>query len=207
MSKKFVVIDYLWITFSALLTAFAVNWMFTSTGLAPGGITGLCIVFSTLTNISVDIMSLCVSVPLLILGILFLGKSFGLKTLYVTLVTPLFMRLVPAINLTAVFAQFHPWIELGICAIIGGILVGCSIGLALNHSCATGGTDLIALLIQKVFRNLKLSNILLVLDGGVVIASGFINHDVMIAIFSFFSLLVIIKTISFVTEHQFTALK
>lgn len=42
MNKKTILLDYGWITLSALLTAVAVNMLFQFTGLAPGGITGLC---------------------------------------------------------------------------------------------------------------------------------------------------------------------
>ena len=90
-------------------------------------------------------------------------------------------------------------------AVIGGLLVGTAIGIALNHDCATGGTDLIALLIQHFFRFLKLSAILFVLDGSVVIASGVISGDAMIAVFSLVSLFVIINTIKFVTAKKLTA--
>ena len=90
--------DYISITISALLTAFAVNWVFQSTGLAPGGITGLSIICSFITKIPVSVMSLCISVPLLILGILLLGKSFGIKTLYITFAAPVCMKFVPYID-------------------------------------------------------------------------------------------------------------
>ena len=61
MKNKSLIYDFLWITISAILTAMAVNLIFSFTGLAPGGITGLCIIFSTITGISVDIMTLCLS--------------------------------------------------------------------------------------------------------------------------------------------------
>ncbi len=72
--------DYGWITFAAAITAVAVNFFFTSTdGLAPGGITGLSLVCSTVFGIPVSTMSLCISIPLLILSTIVLGKSFGIK--------------------------------------------------------------------------------------------------------------------------------
>lgn len=205
--KKELLFDYLWITLSAFLTALAVNLIFQHTGLAPGGITGLCIIFSTITHLPVDIMTLCISVPLLVLGALLLGKSFGLKTLYITLMTPLFMRLVPAYDLLAPLGEMNTILELTVAAILGAVLVGAAIGIALNHDCATGGTDLIALLIQYFIKFLKVPNILFFLDGSVVIASGVINHDIMIAVFSFISLMIIIKTISYFTSHKITATK
>ncbi|MGX8832959.1 YitT family protein [Amedibacillus sp. YH-ame6] len=199
------VIDYAWITFAAAITALAVNFFFTSTGLAPGGITGLSLVCSTIIGIPVSTMSLCISIPLLVLSTIVLGKSFGIKTLYITLVTPLFMQLIPNIHTTAFLKDIHPILELIVAGILGGVLVGSAIGIALNHACATGGTDVIALLVQHVFKFLKISVILFVLDGSVVIASGVITNSVFISLFSFLSLLIIIQTISYITKNKKSA--
>lgn len=196
--------DYAWITLAAAITAIAVNFFFTSTGLAPGGITGLSLVCSTIIGIPVSTMSLCISIPLLILSTLVLGKSFGIKTLYITLATPFFMQLIPNVHTTAILKDIHPILELVVAGIIGGFLVGCAIGIALNHACATGGTDVIALLIQHIFKFLKVSMILLFLDGFVVIASGIITHNIFISLFSFLSLMIIIQTITFITKKKQT---
>lgn len=194
--------DYACITLSALLTAIAVNCFFQSTGLAPGGITGLAIICSLITKIPVSYMTLCISIPLLVLGTLLLGKSFGIKTLYITLATPICMKLVPYVDFSGLMSGFPNVLTLFLAAVIGGLLVGAAIGIALNHDCATGGTDLIALLIQHFFRFLKLSAILFVLDGSVVIASGVISGDFLIAVFSLLSLFTIIHTIKFITSKK-----
>lgn len=194
--------DYACITVSALLTALAVNCIFQSTGLAPGGITGLAIICSLITKIPVSYMTLCISIPLLVLGTLLLGKSFGIKTLYITLATPVCMKLVPYVDFAGLLSGIPNILTLLFAAVLGGLLVGAAIGIALNHDCATGGTDLIALLIQHFFRFLKLSAILFVLDGSVVIASGVISGDFLIAVFSLLSLFIIIHTIKFVTSRK-----
>lgn len=194
--------DYLWITLSAVFTAMAVNLFFQSTGLAPGGITGLAIIFSLITHIPVSYMSLVISVPLLILATVLLGKGFGVKTLYITLITPVCMGLVPPLDLTAMCAGLPWWIAPLIAAIAGGILVGAAVGIALNRQCATGGTDVIALLIQYVFRFLKVPTILFCLDGSVVVASGIISGNIWIAGFSLFSLFIIMQTIRRVTAMK-----
>lgn len=202
---KTIIKDYFWITVAAAMTALAVNLFFSSTGLAPGGITGLSIVCSSILHIEVSTMSLCISIPLLILSTIVLGKSFGIKTLYITIASPLFMKVIPSVAITAPLQQIHPIVELIVAGALGGLLVGCAIGIALNHDCATGGTDVIALLIQHVFKFLKLSAILFVLDGSVVITSGIITNSIFISVFSFLSLMVIIQTISFVTKKKWTA--
>lgn len=203
--NKQLIKDYAWISVSALVTAMAVNWFFISTGLAPGGITGLAIICSTITRIPIEYMTLCISIPLLICATVLLGKSFGIKTLYITLVTPVFMKILPVIHLTSVLKDIHPILELIAAGVCGGLLVGSAIGIALNHDCATGGTDVIALLIQHVFKFLKLSVILLFLDGFVVIASGVISQNILISVFSFISLMIIIQTITYITKHKLTA--
>ena len=202
MDLKKLIKEYLWITVSAFLTALAVNLVFKSTGLAPGGITGLAIIFSTVSGIPIQYMTLCISIPLFIMAVIFLGKSFGIKTLYITLVTPVCMIIVPTIHITKFFATINPLLELAIAAIIGGLLVGASVGVALNNDCATGGTDLIALLLQHFVKFLKVPVILLFLDGFVVVASGIISKNIMIAIFSFISLMIIIQTIKFIISKK-----
>lgn len=202
MKNKALIKDYLWITLSAFLTAMAVNLIFKSTGLAPGGITGLSIIFSTITGIPIEYMTLSISVPLLILAVIFLGKSFGIKTLYITLATPICMHIVPTLHITKGLGNINNILELIVAAIVGGLLVGTAIGIALNHDCATGGTDLIALLIKHFIKIFKVPVILLFLDGFVVIASGIISKNIMIAVFSFISLMIIIQTIKYLTTPK-----
>ncbi|TCL57302.1 putative 5xTM membrane YitT family protein [Kineothrix alysoides] len=184
-------IDYILITLSSVLMACAVNFFFAEHTLAPGGITGISIIIAEVTKIPMSYASLAISGPLLILGVVFLGKSFGIKTLYITFATPVFLKIIPEIHVTN---------SLPAAAIAGGLLVGAGIGLALIRGCATGGTDLMALLLNKIIRFLKLPVILFLLDGTVVILSGIISRDYTVAIFSLVSLFVIIQTINVITS-------
>ncbi len=188
--KKEMIKDYLLITISAFLMALAVNFFFAEHTLAPGGITGLSVVLSTFLSMPVENISLGISMPLLVMGLLFLGKGFGIKTLYITLMGPLFLKVIP---------QTHITDNLLVAGVIGGLLVGTAIGIAIIRDCSTGGTDLVAMLINKVIKFLKLPVILFMLDGFIIVASGIISKNFMISIYSLISLLLIIKTIGFVT--------
>ncbi|HBF1892999.1 TPA: YitT family protein [Clostridioides difficile] len=188
--KKEMIKDYLLITISAFLMALAVNFFFAEHTLAPGGITGLSVVLSTFLSMPVENISLGISMPLLVMGLLFLGKGFGIKTLYITLMDPLFLKVIP---------QTHITDNLLVAGVIGGLLVGTAIGIAIIRGCSTGGTDLVAMLINKVIKFLKLPVILFMLDGFIIVASGIISKNFMISIYSLISLLLIIKTIGFVT--------
>ncbi len=183
--------DFVMLSIACILTAFAVRFFFSPFLLTPGGITGLSISVSTITNIPVDIISLSISIPLLIISTLVLGKSFGIKTLYITLLTPVCIRLVPSLTITS---------NTLIASVLGGILVGVSIGLALSRSAATGGTDIIALLINKIFKKLDVPTILFILDISIVLSSWAISKDFKTSIYSALSLLVIMQSIKISTK-------
>lgn len=183
--------DYFLITIGGFLMALSVNIFLKRYTLAPGGITGFSVVMNKLLGIPIDFVYFGVSIPLLILGIKVLGKSFGIKTLYVTVISPLFIRIIPEINL---------FDNIILSAILGGILVGAGIGIALIRNCTTGGTDLAAALLNKMIPKIKIPIFLFILDGLVVISSGIVSHDFKNAIYSMISLLVIIKTIDFMLK-------
>lgn len=178
--------DFFLLTLSAILTAMAVKLFFIEYVLTPGGITGLAIAFSFILNIEVDYISLAISIPLLVIATYILGKSFGIKTLYITITVPLFLKIIPLISITN---------SIVIAAICGGLLVGLSISLALYCKCATGGTDVIALLLKKMFKSIDLSIILFILDMIIVLLSMLISKDYFTSLYSIVSLLVIMVTI------------
>lgn len=184
--------DYFLITIGGFLMALSVNVFLKRYTLAPGGITGFSVIMNKLLGIPIDFVYFGISVPLLILGIKALGKSFGIKTLYVTVVSPLFIRIIPEIKL---------FDNIILSAILGGLLVGTGIGIALVRNCTTGGTDLAAALLNKLIPKIKIPIFLFMLDGLVVISSGIVSRDFKNAIYSMLSLLVIIKTIDFILKR------
>lgn len=191
MKNNELIKDYILITISSILMAIAVNMFFKEHMLAPGGITGLAIISSKFFGIPVEYMTLGISGPLLIMGILFLGKSFGIKTLYITIMGPVFLKLIPEVHITN---------NLLMAALLGGLLVGLAIGIAIVRDCTTGGTDLAAMLINKIITFIKMPIILFILDGSIVIGSGLISKNYMISIYSLISLFVIINTINFIVN-------
>lgn len=194
--------DYLKITLSAIVTAIAVKFFFIHNGLAPGGITGLALVASSIVGISVENMSLIISIPMLAVAVFLLGKNFGIKTLYITVLTPMIMKYVPAIWVTQPLNQISPILEYLVSGVLAGILIGIGISIALNANCATGGTDVLALIIQYFIKGAKLSNIIFILDGLIIVASGIVTSNLMISVFSLISLFVIIQTIKICTNPR-----
>ena len=179
-------LDIICLMFSSLLVAFAVRFFFSEHSLTPGGITGLSILLSYLTNINVDLISLCISLPLLLISACIIGLKFGVKTLFVTLMIPCFLKIVP---------ETHVVDSTLVASILGGVLVGCSIILALFRNCATGGTDTLAMLIRCIYSKIKLPVLIFVLDMSIVMSSWFISNDYKTSLYSAISLFIIMKTI------------
>lgn len=187
------------IVLSSLLTAVVVNFFFMHDGLAPGGITGLALVLSTLLKIEVSTMSLMISLPLLVISTLVLGKGFGIKTLIIILLTPLWMRVLPKYPLLVSLPNLLEWTISGI---VGGLLIGFSIYLAIISDAATGGTDVMALLIQKKLKQVPLSRIILALDGIIIVSTAAIHQEVLLALFSFGSLFVITRVLNYMLKKS-----
>ncbi len=180
-------IDGIFLTISSLLTAIAVRFFFTEYALTPGGITGLSIVLHKMTGISVEMMSLLISIPLLIIATLFLGGKFGMKTLYVVFAIPFFLNIIP---------QIHSTNSILVASILGGFLVGIAIALACWRKCATGGTDTLAMIIQRVLQKIKLPVIIFVLDISIVCSSLLISKQWITSVYSAIALVVIVGTIN-----------
>lgn len=178
-------INILKIVLSPFLTSLAVNLFFQNYGIAPGGMTGLAIVLSTATNISTYIINLCITIPLIIIATFVLGKDFSIKTIVIILLSSLFMKIMPIISFTSNV----------IASIVGGLLIGTSISLALSADAATGGTDTISLLLNKIFKKVKLENLMLIVDGIIIVLSGIIKKDISVSFLSCLSLFVINITI------------
>lgn len=180
--------ELLILTISALLTAMAVKLFFSEYALTPGGITGFSITLSSILKLPIDIISLCISIPLLIISIFIIGKKFAIKTIFETIMIPICLRIVPTIHIVNNIIG---------AAILGGILVGISIALALYVNATTGGSDTIAILLNKTIKNISVPTLIFIIDILIVLSSYLISYKLATSLYSALSLLVIILVIKF----------
>ncbi len=158
--------SYFIITLGLFINAVSWNAFLIPSKIVGGGVTGLATLIYFATDIPISVSYLIINAVLILLALKILGKSFGIKTIYAILVLTLFFTLVPQfINKPIVDDRF-------MAAIIGGILGGVSIGLVFTQGGSSGGTDIIALIINK-YRNISPGKILLVCDV-IIIASSFL---------------------------------
>jgi uncharacterized membrane-anchored protein YitT (DUF2179 family) len=113
-------------------------------GVASGGLTGLCTIIQYGTGIPIGWTYPVLNVILLLLGFLALGKGFGIKTIYVIALTSLLFDILPQFPQLEVMMD-----EKLLVALVGGLMESVGIGLVLQRGGSTGGTDIIAMMINK----------------------------------------------------------
>ena len=159
--------------------------------IAPGGVTGFAIVFKQIVNVPVYITNLAINIPLFIIGIIVLGKSFGWKTLYCTALLSLFLKIIPEKLVTP---------DLLLASIFGGLVSGVGLGIVFKSGGTTGGTDLASSILNKFFPSLSIATFMMIIDVLVVIFAGVVDKKVETSLYSIISLFISIKVIDLILE-------
>ena len=159
--------------------------------LVTGGVSGIAIVLEKIIplNISMDVYISVLTWTLFVLGFIFLGKDFAVKTLVSTIFYPilfsLFYALVNPAVLGGIFviqnSQYKD-IAVLLAAVFGGAFVGAGCAITFVAGGSTGGVDIIAFLICKVFKKLKSSFVIFAVDAIIVILGVFIIKDIVLSL-------------------------
>ena len=149
--------------------------------LVPGGVYGASIVLHNIfPSIQVGTFGYMFDIPLLILSVILLGAKLGARTIVAALFTPLVMNVLSILSYPSEEAlhALDPTQLLGGCmdmtdhlmltSIIGAAVIGLGSGIVVRNQATTGGTDIVAMMLQK-FCNLRFSRAILLVDGVVVL--------------------------------------
>lgn len=136
--------DYLLMTVGSIIFCMAWTSFLIPNGLASGGLTGLCTIIQYGTGIPVGWTYPIINVLLLVLGFLTLGRAFGLKTIFVIALTSVLFEILPQFPQLEVIMD-----EKLLVALVGATLESVGIGLVLLRGGSTGGSDIIAMMINK----------------------------------------------------------
>lgn len=190
---KRIIVGYGGVLLGVIITAFGISFFLIPVKIAAGGVSGFATVIFHITNIPVGLTMLLLNIPLFILSWRLIGPLFGAKTLFGTLTTSLFVDL---------FSRFATPItnDLLLCAIYGGVIAGIGLGVAFRSGGSTGGTDMAAQLVAKLF-SISLGQALLLVDGMVIILAGF-AFGLELAMYALIAVFITTKTIDLVQEGQ-----
>lgn len=168
--------------------------------LVAGGMSGIAIVLDKLIPIEFVTVDLIITVEtwlLFILGAIFLGKSFAAKTLLSTIVYPpcitLFMKLVSDDVLSGYFnlvSYEYADVALLVAAVAGGALMGAGCALSFLGGGSTGGTDVLAFMLSRVFPRLKSSHAVFLVDASIVLLGVFVIGDMIVSLLGILAVLI-----------------
>ncbi len=182
---------YAIITLGLFIHALGVTAFLIPAEIVGGGMSGVATLVYFATGIKVGYTYLAINIVLILLAIKALGASFGIKTIYSVVMVSIFLNLQQQIITKPIIHETF------MAAILGGLLAGVGVGLVFSRGGSTGGTDIIAMLINKI-RPVSPGKIILYCDLIIISSSYFIFNSLEIMVYGFVSVGVVGYTIDLV---------
>ena len=164
--------NYLLIIIGTALVAFATASVLEPASLVTGGFSGIAIIVKQYTGhlipggVPLSVTNLVLNIPVFLIAIRLKGLRYLIHTLFATVMLSFWLSVLPVVPLAGN--------DLLLASLYGGILMGAGIGLVFVTGATTGGTDLIAALVQHFLRHYSISNILWVIDTAVVLVGVYL---------------------------------
>lgn len=161
-------LDYLCIAAGTCLMGIGLQSIYDPVGMVVGGFTGIAILVKQLTEgqipggIPLWLTNMVLNIPVFIWGYLAKGAQFVRRTMCATFLLSFWLAVLPRWDI----AQG----DYVLAAIYGGAITGAGIGLVLIARATTGGTDMVATLLQRYMRHCSVVQIMLFLDGLIVLS-------------------------------------
>jgi uncharacterized membrane-anchored protein YitT (DUF2179 family) len=177
----------------SLLIALGVVLFLAPNEIATGGTPGLAILLNhLLPSFSLGSLMLLINIPLLLIGIRYIGKSFGIRTIIAILLVSAF------VDLLKLILHFEPVSQdLLLATLFGGIAVGIGVGLVLRGNSSAGGSTILARVLAAKY-NIKPGHTILALDALIIIASALVFNGLEQSLWSLISIYVTARCIDMV---------
>lgn len=164
------------ITVGLFLYTFAWTVFIIPNQMVGGGVTGISAIIQYLTGFDVSYSYFIINTVLLVIAMKVLGSGFGVKTIFAMLVSTIFLRFLPELISQDFIQEIS--IENGklLCAMIGGAISGFGVALTFSQGGSSGGTDIVALIINK-YRAISPGKVIMTIDILIIASSLFLPSD------------------------------
>lgn len=152
---------YVKITVGTSLMTVAVGSVFDVMGIVFGGVTGIGIIIKNIIPVPIWVTNFVLNIPLFLFGFKLFGKKTMIRTLIATLMFTILLAVMPVFDILVD--------EKIINVIFGSVLLGTGLGLIFSTFTSGGGTDLVAMILNRRIRYLSIPKIMALIDGIVVI--------------------------------------
>ena len=172
------------------LSLYAFSWILflVPAKITGGGISGLAAVIFYSTKIPIGLTFFAINVVLVAVAMKILGASFGIKTIFSMVVLSLLFSIPPELFPGAIINDNF------LSSVLGGMFGGVGIGLVFSRGGSTGGTDIIAMIINK-YKNISPGRIIMYCDVIIIGSSYFLVHSLDKMVYGFVSMAVVSYTI------------
>lgn len=178
-----VIKQYSVLTFATLILVAGVHVFKFPNNFSFGGVTGIAVVLSALFRFSASTWTFIINMALMVLGFLFLGKGFGVKTAYVSILSSVGLSLMERFFPMSGPITSQPVLEL----IYAIVLPAFSSAILFNVEASSGGTDIVAMILKK-YTSFNIGTALLFVDVFIVGMSCLV-FDAQTGLFSFCGLM------------------
>lgn len=163
--------------------------------IVPGGIYGISILLHYTLGFPVGMTALVFNIILMVVGLKVLGPRFGKKTFTALLLTSVF------VDLGSYLSGLQPLVEDDalLSSIFGGLLMGIGVGLIFKARASTGGSDVIAMILNR-YNIMPLGQLMIVVDSLVVLLGLAVFGDWKIPLYSWIVIFIMGKVIDLVLQ-------
>ena len=194
--------DYGVITFGLFLYALGWAAFLLPYEISSGGLTGVSAIIYYITGLELQITYFSINALLIIVAIKILGLKFCIKTIYGVSVLSFFLWWLQEMfkDSNGVLVQILGPGEDFMACVIGAALCGFGLGQIFFHQGSTGGTDIIAAIVNK-YKNVTMGRMILYCDIVIISSCYFIFHDWKRVVFGFVTMIVLSLIIDFVMNY------
>ena len=169
MDRKEILKEYIIMAFGSLCVAVAVNFFMVPGNLVFGSASGLSLVLTQIIPIKMSMMNLCINIFFLLLGFIFVGKEFGSKTVFISVMSPIWMYILEIIFPVSKSLTGEKWMDMLCCILI--VSAGQTFLFQVNAS--SGGLDIPAKMLNK-YLHVDLGKAVAAVGIVTVLSAGFV---------------------------------
>lgn len=177
--------DYLMIALGMVLYGIGWTVFLLPNDITTGGVPGIASIVYFATGLPVQYVYFGINAFLLLLSLKVLGWKFSVKTIYAVFVLTFFLSVIQKVTAGLSLLQDQPFMA----CVLGASFCGSGIGIAFSANGSTGGTDIIAAIINK-YRDITLGRVIMICDMIIITSSYFVLKDWEKVVYGFVTLYV-----------------
>lgn len=190
--KKESIKDYIFLIFGSIISAFGTACFLLPNQISSGGFSGIATIVYYFFHVPMGNSILILNIPIFVFAYIRQGKKFVFNSMIATLLYSWFIN---------IFEKIPPFTNDKVLAsVYGGIITGIGLALIFKGKSANGGTELLASIIKTYNKNIRLGNIIQIVDFTIVFCNVIFFRKIEIGLYSAIVIYLINKMIDIVFE-------